>query len=406
LSDHSVLSPSSAHRWLFCTGSPAACKGLPDSTSVDSARGTLKHDIAQRCLTSNADPKAYLDTVHEVDGFTFTFDKEMVEEVASYVNAMRGELGKRLVEVRLDSSDVLGVDGQGGTADAVILDKNTKQCDVHDAKFGYILVSAKGGVEFGKREDGTPLTGNPQGLIYLGSAVKNFDVLADWERGSFTIHQPSRDHTERAEYSRAEIEQFVEWAKPRAQEAWRMYNGEIPIVLTPGKEQCEWCPIRGSCSARADSYIAMFPLDKETVEAEPQMFELSDADIAATISIAEGAIAWGNDVLAEASKRAKLGAKLPGFKLVKGKKGARFWKSKEAALAALSMLVEDDTILFTPGELKSPTQIEELIGAYYSSVKPFVDQSEGSLHLVPTSARGAEVLVTPAEFEPSQENSK
>jgi hypothetical protein len=398
LSEHSVLSPSSAHRWLFCNGSLAACKALPEPpATIYSARGTLKHKISERCLKENLDPYSFLDTVHEVDGFTFDFDKPMADEVASYVNDIRSQLGKRFVEVKLDTSPVLGVPDQSGTADTVILNRTTRNVGVHDAKFGFNEVSAAIGVQFGEREDGTTLEGNPQGLIYLASALVQFDIYDEWNSGSFTIHQPSADHYDHASYTVEEVQQFVDWARPRSKRAWQMYTGEIPVELVPG-EHCKWCPIRGSCEARANMFMDMFEVVNPD---EPQLFELSDDDLAAAYTIAEMAIEWGNDLLVEAQKRALRGSKLPGYKLIKGKRGARFWKSKEAALSALSMVVEDETVLFTPGELKSPTQIEELVGEEtYGRLTKLVDQTPGSLKLVPASAKGAEVSVTPAEFEP------
>lgn len=380
----------------MCPGSLAACKALPEEPpKIYSARGTLKHTISERCLKENLDPASFLETVHEVDGFTFDFDKGMVAEVASYVNAIRGSLGKRLVEVWLDTAPVFGVPNQGGTGDVVMLNRQIKSCDVHDAKFGYIEVSATEGVEFGKKADGTPLQGNPQGLIYLAAAVIQFDIYDEWKQGSFHIHQPSNDHYDFAEYTREEIEQFIEWVRPRAQRAWKMYIGEIPVELVPGKKQCTWCPLK-ACAARAQQFIDMF--DPVGAEPEPEMFELDDESVAAAITIAEDAIEWGNDLIAEAQRRALRGSKLSGYKLVKGKRGARFWKNKEAALDALSLIVDREE-LFTPGELKSPTQVEELVGnEHYARLTKLVDQTPGSLKLVPESARGAEVSVTPAEF--------
>lgn len=399
MSEHSVLSPSGSHRWLFCNGQLAACKGLPDVPTIYAARGTLKHKISERCLKENLQPAQFLHSVHEIEGFTFDFDEGMCKEVESYVAGIRRELGKTFIEVRLDSEPVLGVPGQGGTGDAVILNRQEHSVGVHDAKFGYIEVSASEGATFGQRADGSPLTGNPQGMIYLASAMIQFDIYDVFDKGSFTIHQPSANHYDSASYTAEEIQQFVEWARPRAQRAYKMYTGEMPVELTPG-EWCtkHYCPIRGTCSARANEMLAMF--DPVAIKEEPQIFELSDDDLAAAYATAEQAVAWGKDLITEAQRRALRGSKLPGYKLVNGKRGPRFWKNKEAALAALTMIVEDEKVLFTPGELKSPTQIEEIVGDNYASLVKHVDQTPPGLKLVPESAKGKAVSVTPAEFEP------
>ena len=55
MSQHALLSPSSAHRWLACAASVAASQGIPDTPSVHAAEGTHAHDIAAMCLRTGAD---------------------------------------------------------------------------------------------------------------------------------------------------------------------------------------------------------------------------------------------------------------------------------------------------------------------------------------------------------------
>ncbi len=57
---HAELAPSSAERWTSCTASINAQRGLPNKSTVASREGTCGHLIAEECLTTGADPSAYI----------------------------------------------------------------------------------------------------------------------------------------------------------------------------------------------------------------------------------------------------------------------------------------------------------------------------------------------------------
>ncbi len=374
VSEHSILSPSGASAWTLCEGMLAACKGKPDTSNEASARGTVQHRMAEVCLKGNHDAtEAFLRSRREADGYTFIVDEEMCEQVQAYVDGIRRTLGRRYVEVGIDMTPVLQIPGQKGTSDAVVLNKSTNTIEVHDAKFGYHKVTADG---------------NKQGLLYLAGAMHHFDIYHEWTHGKFAIHQPKVDHYDERTYTRAEIEEFVAWIRPIAKRVMEMYEGTRPIVLTPGPVQCQWCKIRGSCSARSKAVLDDFPIEGDA----PEVPTLSDDELAGFLRHVEYVEGWCADIRKEARDRALAGTKVPGFKLIQGKKGRRYWKDKAEAEAALALALPPD-VIYEPRELVSPAVLEKVMKKDFETVKPFVGQDDGALQLVPESAKGTEVQI-------------
>lgn len=382
MSEHSVLSPSGSPAWTLCAGKLAACKHLPESrTSEDAACGTVKHGMGEACLKRGGDAVQFLGNVLTADGFSFTVDAEYVRQVQSYVDGIRRCVGRRYVEVKLDTSSVLGVPGQTGTADCVVLNRRDKCLEVHDAKFGFHRVHAKD---------------NKQGLIYIAAALEFYDIYDEWQTAKFVIHQPGIDHYDEEVYTLAQVRAFLDQIRPQAARAWAMYQGTIPIELTPGPVQCEWCPIRASCAARGKRVLDMFPTGFQ--ENEPEAPLLSNDEIGAALTQLDEIEGWCSDIRKEAYTRALAGSKIPGQKLIQGKKGNRFWKDPKKAAANLSLVTEKE--IFAPRELLSPTIIEKLVGpAEYEQLKSLVDQKDGGLRLALETDPHPEVQVSQLEFD-------
>lgn len=55
MTSHAKLSPSSAHRWMNCTGSIILEKNIADTTSEHADEGTAAHFLASECLEQGKD---------------------------------------------------------------------------------------------------------------------------------------------------------------------------------------------------------------------------------------------------------------------------------------------------------------------------------------------------------------
>lgn len=404
MSSHSILAPSDSARWLRCVGAVHLSRGLPDVDAEYNASGSCSHWLGQWALEHpDLDLNSWLGkemTFGENPSFKFTIDAERLDRVRRYVSGVHQHPGQVLIEHRLDTTPVLGVPNQEGHSDAIKLDllsavqingvPHKGVLSVHDYKDGYLLVRAKD---------------NTQGLIYLCAAMLEFSLVGEFNAFRFVIHQPRINHYDEWTYTRAELEAFMTLIRPIAEIAYGIYHGTIAFEpakhLTAGDEQCQWCPVRGRCIARAQRIISLF---------EPLInrHELDDHTLSlmfARLDEIEGA---ARDFRAEALRRALAGHTIEGQKLVRGKRGNRQYKDKAAAKDWLVKLLGPQA--FEEPALRTPTDAEKLLKIAHPELAPLlktetegsiVMQAEGGYSLAPLDDPRKEIQVE--TFKPVEE---
>jgi hypothetical protein len=147
-----------------------------------------------------------------------------------------------------------------------------------------------------------------------------FSLMGEFEAFRFCIHQPKINHYDEWTYTRAELEAFMALIRPVAKLAYDIYHEDVPFDsqahLVAGEEQCQFCPVRGRCVARAGRIAALFePLIRR--------HELDDAGVGQLYSTLDEIEAAVSDFRAEALRRAKMGVEIQGQKLVYGNRGKR-----------------------------------------------------------------------------------
>lgn len=387
---HAILAYSKADRWTRCSGSIAACKDIEDKPNAAAALGTAKHELTFWCeMHTNPDKTAdsELGNPWSHDGFAGNFTEEDIEHVNTclrLVRAIPGDL--RLFELPLRRTEYLkltDVDVQGGTADVTIGDKERRILHVGDHKFGYGKVE----VEL-----------NRQMMGYGRSALEELDEFGtDYDEVHLHVFQPKRSsETQTWKVSVQELRRLTdEWAAP-AQQAMDAYYGRTAPTLTPGDVQCEWCPARSRCTARAGEIASAFPL--EQADAPPVPGVLTNAELAAWLNRADAIEGWFRDLRAEGLQRSMRGQNLPGYKLIEGKRGNRKWFDASVAEEILKDILGADSIHEKP-KLISPTEAERRIkkdGRKYDEVAMLVEQPAGAPSLARWSEEGTVVPV--AEF--------
>lgn len=372
-SDHALLGPSSAHRWLSCTPSARLEEGLPDTGSSYATEGTLAHRLGELLLRAEYEGTDITEELAEVQADP-QYSPAMMEHIEGYVAFVAERYAdakshcpdpRLYVEQRIDVSEYVP-DGFG-TTDCVIIADGLM--DVIDLKYGAgIPVSA---------ED------NPQMKIYALGCLLAFSLFYDITAIRMTIYQPRLDSVSTAVIDRDKLEAWAEqFLKPRAAQA---YAGEGPFA--PGELTCKWCKAGATCKARAEYQLELAAKDFQDAAL------MDNDEIAEVLERLPGLLAWAKQVKDFAEDAAiNHGEKFPGFKVVEGRANRRYVNEgaiarrlKKAGFAAAD--------IYKPKELLGITAMEKLVGAKKLAelVGGLIEKPAGSPTLVPMSDKRPEL---------------
>lgn len=347
---HAKLGPSSAERWFACPGSIAASAGMPNESGVFAAEGTAAHGLAAYCLEHGFDAGRFLDGVSgpggpvedaEADKETlFDIDDEMVDAVQTYLDLCRGFMmppWEYQIEQRLDLTavhkDVFG------TGDFISYHPGTKALIVVDYKHG--------------KGHAVEVSQNKQLLTYAVGAALRFHNRGLGNVDLYVV-QPRCPHKDGAvRHASYDSGELLEFRFALADAAAATEAADAPRVAG---EHCYFCPAAPTCVERRN--LAMQAAESEFGEVDG----MSPDKVAGILREADQMKNWIKRVEAFGQSEAQHGRLPTGFKLV-AKRATRKWKSKEDARIYLTTVLEiDEADVFADPKMKSPAQIEALIG--------------------------------------------
>jgi hypothetical protein len=308
--------------------------------------------------------------VHQVDGFVIEVTHDMIGWIETYVDYVR-ELqakvgGPVAVEKRVFMTHLH--ENCWGTLDAGL--QNKDEIHVIDAKFGFVYVAATGW----------------QGKLYISGWNQDYRPKRIYNH----IVQPQTEGepTRMVEYTRADL---LEWEAEAQRIIAEIYSPDPSY--NPSQDACRFCPAKGTCPALA-AYVqapmmAEFYGGHAGTLMDPKAMTTDQLALARTrTDMMED---WAEAVRSLTYKAALEGVSLPGFKLVRGKKGNKHWHIEEDTIeqGLKDLGIETPRL---PGKLITPA-----IAAKKVELDPkWFDQAEGKLTLVPESDKREAVNVNSA----------
>ncbi|WP_288908181.1 DUF2800 domain-containing protein [uncultured Megasphaera sp.] len=363
MSDHALLSPSSAHRWLQCTPSAVLEESFANQSSSAAEEGTAAHAlceykikkaIGERCTK----PVSEADTA-EMQECSDAYAEFVLERYEQAKVRCRDPL--LLIEQKVDFSAYVK-DGFG-TADCIIVSDNTLQ--IIDFKYGQgVLVDAYE---------------NPQMKCYALGALEMYNALYDIKEVVMTIFQPRRDNVSGYTLSVAELLTWAERVlKPKAEQAIRG-KGEFAAG-----DWCRFCRAKAVCRKRAEENMRLAEL-----EFKPPSL-LNDREIEDVLKTLPMLTKWAEDVFSYAAEAAiHHGKEWRGFKVVEGR-SIRKYKDETAVIAQAQS--HGYTDIFQT-RLISMTAMQKLMGKkkFEEILGGLISKSPGKLTLVPETDKRIQV---------------
>lgn len=376
---HSLLSASSAERWLNCPGSVDLTKDLPDTTNESAEEGSLAHEIAElklrKKLIEGIGPKAFTARMNKFKKDPL-YQEEMQAHTDTYVDHI-AEIAYNLpgtpmvtAEHQVDFSDI--VPGGFGTADCIMTYGNDLY--IFDFKYGRgIPVSAKD---------------NPQLRLYAYGAVMAYQLLCDIKTIHMTIVQPRNGGINSETVTRDEL---IDWAvfkvRPIAQKAAEgveeYHNGPW----------CRWCKAAPFCREHALSTVEA--VEDFEMKLPP---ELTPEEFSALLYKLDPLIKYANTAKEYAQSALLKGEIIPGWKLVSGKSN-RIWANQEKAFTAIQAAGINGALLYERKPV-TPPGLEKILGSklFGEVASSYAVKSPGKPTLAPENdPREAYILRPSAE---------
>jgi hypothetical protein len=338
---HSKIGASSAYRWMACPGSVRESRGLESATSVYAAEGTVAHHVAEQALEQGLPAHSFVGEIFDEDGHQIEVTEEMTTAVDVYLDYVR--------DILMSHDDaVLHVErsfrlkqlhpAAFGTADGCIWIPSTGELYVLDYKHGA----------------GVPveIEDNKQARYYGCGALLDLGYTPD--KVVLGIIQPRCPHPDgpirTTEIHPMDLIDFMGTLKA-AMDATE--DPDAPLV--PG-DHCHWCPAAGKpCPA-----LAKLATDTAQREFRPDL-SYDPEELADTLAKLPVIEKWCKSVREFAYEQKEHGKPVPGWKLVE-KRATRRWRDEAAAVQALLAYGLDEDQIYKPKALKTPPQIEKVVG--------------------------------------------
>ncbi len=340
---HSEHGASSAHRWTACPGSVVLSRGIPRRDTDYSREGTAAHALAELAYKRVRSPDTWLGM--EVEGVEVSED--MVAAVDVYLTFLTQlielddvvRIEKRVTLKRLNPPAPMF-----GTCDCLIYRKSEKKLFVIDYKHGMgVPVEAKG---------------NKQLRYYALGALLSLAKDQPVDEVEAIIVQPRAPHQDgpiRSEtFSSGDL---LDYAADLMDAVKLSLQPDAPLEAGT---HCKFCPASARCPERRSHAMEVAQVDfADNVITPPDPRLIPIEQVGALLQKLDIIEDWAASLRVFAKEQLEKGNPVPGWKLVQ-KRPSRKWAVPESEIVERLADVKD--ALFEEPQLKSPAQIEKLVG--------------------------------------------
>jgi len=376
---HSKLGASSASRWLNCPGSIQLSETVPkQSGSSYALEGTAAHKLGENCLNKGTWPEHYIGEMITLDDRSeYLVTEEMAEAVNVYVEYVREreKLGESFIETKFDLGFIH--EGMFGTNDACVYSEILGILEVIDYKHG-------AGIAVSPEE-------NTQ-LAYYGLGAAHIHDLHPDSQIKLTVVQP-----------RAAGEAIKSWATTVGyleKFGDTLRKGALATKRKKPKfaegDWCRFCPAQAVCPQIEKKALEVAKAefsDSKIVLPEPS--DLKIVNIKKVLDFSKVMSSWLKSVEAYAFNELESGKTIEGYKLVKKRANRKWISDTKAELKAqqeASNMGYDRKDIYTDPKLKSPAQLEKLVGK--DLVASLCEVPDNGSTMVPVSDKRPEVVST------------
>ena len=357
------FSASASERWLNCTASVKLYADAPkkeDTGSEFAREGSCAHEVADLCLQNNHLPtryidKTYFDTVVTVEMAAY------VQEYLDYIHSFEERDSVLMPEQRVDYSNY--VEEGFGTADAIIIQPNTKHVDIFDLKYGR-----------GVKVDAV---NNPQARLYALGILNEYSYIYDIETVTVHIVQPRLYHFSSWDRTVEQLKTFGEFAKLKSEEAWTDDRR-----FRPTEKGCMWCDFKPVCKALAehtfrlisDDFTNLDTMKELTTMTKETMTEHQIKNLLDNAKLIKGFL---DSIEGYVKGQLEVGQAFPGYKLVEGRSSRKLTAEANEYFKGCEE--------FWDTKLKTLTAIEKIVGKKEFAELKLTTKPEGKPTLAPES---------------------
>lgn len=381
---HSIVSASSAGRWIKCPPSAMLAAQAPKTTSDYAEAGRLAHAIgelkARKYFLEGIGPRKFSNAMKKfredphydpgMDSATDLYLDTLKEQALTFDSPPFVAL-----EVKVDYGDI--APGGFGTSDAVLIGGDT-----------IVVADYKNGA-------GVPVEAeeNPQMLLYAYGALRTFGpIYGDTiQKVRLCIIQPNSGGVKIWETTRDLLNGWAhEMVAPAA------------ALAAEGKGDffagswCDnyFCPARATCRARAEYLLSLTSLEGAEPVGDRQPSEvaayevareinpdlpplLSDEEIGDVLAQAKDLAKWIKSLEEYAYEALMAGGNIPGWKLVAGRSSRSWEGGEDAAFQELQARGIPEAMLYERKPV-TPPALEKAL-----TKKVFAEKAEGLVHIAP-----------------------